>query len=337
MIRRLLVIPLLAFACGLLHAEGPPVTPPATPATPAPAPEPARRWTNSTEFSLVYTAGNSDVQTLGLKNTFEYKADHGKSRLKMDGLRSDTADDPFLLVESGIQFEPGTVPTNFATTEVRPETEPDVARFFAEGRYDGDLRHDGNRKRKATWNAGASWETNDDAGIVSRTIAFAGLGHDWLDRDDRKFRTTYGLSFTDRIEEIFDPEKEERFAGVRLTTDFMDKWGASTQYDCDFTFNVSIADTNDYNIDLTQGLSVNMSNHLALKVSLQLLYAAEPALEEVDVVVHVQLIDPDGIPGNGDEIFETIPSGGIEITLGEDNIRKEQLDSIFRTSLQITF
>ncbi len=301
------------------------------PATPAPAPEPKRRWTNSTDVSLVVTQGNSDVQTVGLKNTFEYKADRGKSRFKVDALRSDTADDPFLLVAPGVRFAPGTVPTNFTTTEVRPETEPDVARFFAEGRYDGALR------KRTTWNAGASWETNDDAGIVSRTIVFGGLGTDWLDRDDRKFRTTYGLSFTDRVEEIFDPEKEERFAGVRLTTDFMDRLGASTQYDCDFTLNVSVADASDYNVDLTQGLAVNMSNHLALKASLQLLYAGEPALEEVDVVVRVRFVDPNGIPNSGDEYYETVSSGGTEITIGDDNIRKEQLDTIFRTSLQITF
>jgi hypothetical protein len=342
--RRLLVIPVLAFAWGSVSAQQatPPVppAPPAgatpapaapVPAAPAPAPEPKRRWTNSTDVSLVVTQGNSDVQTVGLKNTFDYKADRGKSRFKMDALRSDTADDPFLLVAPGVEFRPGTVPTNFATSEVRPATEPDVARFFAEGRYDGNL------KSKATWNAGASWETNDDAGILSRTIVFAGLGNDWLDRDDRKFRTTYGLSFTDRVEDIFDPEKEERFTGVRLTTDFMDKWGASTQYDCDFTFNVSVADASDYNADLMQGLSVNMSNHLALKVSLQLLYAGEPALEEVDVIVRVLFRDPDGIPNNGDEVYQTVSSGGTEITIGDDNIRKEQLDTIFRTSLQITF
>jgi hypothetical protein len=46
-----------------------------------------------------------------------------------------------------------------------------------------------------------------------------------------------------------------------------------------------------------------MSNHLALKESLQLTYAAEPALEEVDGIAHVLLVDPDGIPGSGDEFF----------------------------------
>jgi hypothetical protein len=74
-----------------------------------------------------------------------------------------------------------------------------------------------------------------------------------------------------------------------------------------------------------------------LKVSLQLLYAGEPALEEVDVIVRVLFRDPDGIPNNGDEVYQTVSSGGTEITIGDDNIRKEQLDTIFRTSLQITF
>jgi hypothetical protein len=80
-----------------------------------------------------------------------------------------------------------------------------------------------------------------------------------------------------------------------------------------------------------------LSKHLALKVSLQLLYEAEPALEEVDLVAFVTLIDPDGIPGNGDEFFQTVPSGGTEIVFGDTDIRKDELDSIFRTSLVINF
>ena len=277
------------------------------------------------------TTGNSDVQTFGLKNTLDYKARAGRARFKIDGLRSATNDDPYLLVQSGLTFQPGETLTNFGTTEVRPGAEPDVARLFTEGRYDGDLPH------KATWNAGASWETNNDTGIVSRSIVFGGLGHLWADRDDLKFRSSYGLSYTDRVEEVEDPEKEGRFAGVRLSTDFMDKWGASTVYDNDFTVNVSLSDTSDFNADLVQGVSVNMSRHLALKISLQLTWANEPALEEVDVILRARLVDPNGIPGDGDEFYETVDSGGIEVTLGEDNLRKEKLDSTFRTSLQITF
>jgi hypothetical protein len=293
--------------------------------------KPPPRLTNSTELSLVITSGNSEVQTFGLKNTLDYRTRDGRARFRIDALRSDTSDDPFLLVQPGLSFEPGETLTGFSTIEVRPEAEPDVSRFFAEGRYDGDL------PRKATWNAGASWDRNDDAGIVSRSVVFVGLGRVWRDREDLAFRTTYGLSYTDRIEEVEDPEKDQRFPGARFTLDFMDKWGASATYDNDFTFNISLSDLSDYFADLVQGLSVNITSHLALKVSLQLTYSSEPALEEVDVIARFRLIDPNGIPGDGDERFETIESGGGEITIGEDTIRKESLDTTFRTSLQITY
>ena len=111
----------------------------------------------------------------------------------------------------------------------------------------------------------------------------------------------------------------------------MDTWGSVTTYDNDFTFNVSLTDFGDWTADLTQGAAVAMSRRLALKVSLQLTDASEPALEEVDVIVRALLIDPDGVPGTGDEFYETVDSGGTEITIGEN------LDATFRTALQVNF
>ncbi len=61
-----------------------------------------------------------------------------------------------------------------------------------------------------------------------------------------------------------------------------------------------------------------------------------PALEDIDVVAEVVLVDPDGIPGNGDELFETVESGGLEIELGSvQERRRERLDTVFTTSLTI--
>lgn len=304
------------------------------PVGPAPGEEeaPKPKWKNSTELSLVWTEGNSDVRTLGLKDTLEYKPPGRLVRFRIDTLRSDTSDDPFLLVEPGITFVPGETLTDPPTREVRPDAEPDIARYFVEGRYEAKLTWQG-----MTWNAGASWDRNEDAGILGRTIVFAGLGRVVRDREDLKFRVTYGLSWTDRIEDVEDPEKERRFPGARFTSAFMDKWGATTTYDNDFTFNINLQDGSDYNADLIQGIAVSMSTHLKLKVSLQLTYASEPALEDVDIIIRAQLIDPDGIPGNGDEFFQTVESGGSEVTVGEGVLRKEHLDSTFRTSLQIDF
>jgi hypothetical protein len=81
-----------------------------------------------------------------------------------------------------------------------------------------------------------------------------------------------------------------------------------------------------------------MSKRVALKVSLQWLYSHEPALEDVDVVARIEIVDPDGIPGNGDEFFRTVTEGGAEIEFDDEaQIRKEELDQVFRTSLVITF
>jgi DMSO/TMAO reductase YedYZ molybdopterin-dependent catalytic subunit len=103
--------------------------------------KPPKRWTNSTELSLVVTEGNSAVQTFGLKNTLGYKANRGRARFRFDALRSDTSDDPYLLVEPGLTFLPGETVVSYSTVAVRPAATPDVARFFSEGRYDGDLKN----------------------------------------------------------------------------------------------------------------------------------------------------------------------------------------------------
>jgi len=51
----------------------------------------------------------------------------------------------------------------------------------------------------------------------------------------------------------------------------------------------------------------------------------------------VIIVDPDGIPGNGDEVFQTVDEGGIEVTIGETQVRKKALDTVFHASLVINF
>ena len=72
-------------------------------------------------------------------------------------------------------------------------------------------------------------------------------------------------------------------------------------------------------------------------MSLVFLYENQPALEDVDVVARVVSVDPDGTPGTGDERFETVASGGASIDLDTRQIRKRQLDTVFRTALVISF
>jgi hypothetical protein len=69
-----------------------------------------------------------------------------------------------------------------------------------------------------------------------------------------------------------------------------------------------------------------------------LLYENEPALETgLDVIAHAELLDPDGIPGTGDELYQTVASGGATLVLGSADARKDSLDTVFRTALVISF
>jgi len=152
-----------------------------------------------------------------------------------------------------------------------------------------------------------------------------------------EFQTVWGLSYTDREEDDVDPEKDDRFGGLRFSWEYMNKWGKLAVYENDFTANMSLKDAGDYSLDMTNSISIDVSSHLALKVSLQGLFANEPALEDVDVVARVELVDPDATPGSGDEFFQTVQSGGAVIVVDSGDIRRNQLDTVFRTSMVIKF
>ena len=51
----------------------------------------------------------------------------------------------------------------------------------------------------------------------------------------------------------------------------------------------------------------------------------------------VEVVNPDTIPGSGDEFFRTLSSGGSKLVLGSADARKDKLDTVFRTALVIKF
>ena len=255
-------------------------------------------WSNATDLSLVVTDGNSSTETLGFNNYLDHLWSNARYSLRIEAVRSNTADDPYAveIPDSGGDFD-----------VVYPAKELDVERYFIENRYDRNITE------RFFWNAGVSWERNKNAGILNRYIGFAGVGNLWWSREDLGFSTTYGLSYTDREDEIPDPAKDGSFVGFRFGWEYMNKWGKVTTYRNNWNFTNSLNDTSDYYSDMVNSISVAINSRLALKVSLQWLYNSLPGLEEVS------LFDP-----NGDEI-------------GVVTIRKEKLDTIFSTSLVVNF
>jgi hypothetical protein len=159
-----------------------------------------------------------------------------------------------------------------------------------------------------------------------------------VDLERRRFATSYGISYTDREEEKPDPEKDRLFAGARLGWDYMEQFNKGTTFENRFAANMNLSDPADYSLSTTSALTVSMASHVSLKVSLQWLYENEPALEsDLDVIAFVEVINPDGIAGSGDERFRTLSSGGAKLVVGSADARKDRLDTIFRTALVIKF
>jgi len=55
------------------------------------------------------------------------------------------------------------------------------------------------------------------------------------------------------------------------------------------------------------------------------------------VIAFIDVINPNGIPGSGDERLRTPSSGGSKRVLGSADARKDKLDTVFRTALVIKF
>jgi len=289
-------------------------------------------WSNSTDLSLVVTAGNSAVQTFGFSDQMRRVWKDARLELEGNVVRSDKSDDRFFMIAPGLEFPVGGAPVDPPTSLIKPEPTLDVGTYRISGSYERNITP------RFFWNAGASWDRNDDAGILNREIVHAGVGHKWVDTARRRFATNYGISYTDREEEKPDPEKDRSFPGGRLGWEYTERFNAGTTFDHKFAANLNLSDLTDYSINTTSALTVSVVSHVSLKVSLQWLYENEPALEpDLDVIAFVELINPDGIPSSGDERFQTLSSGGSKLVLGSADARKDQLDTVFRTALVIKF
>jgi hypothetical protein len=301
--------------------------------------EPETGWSNVTDLGLTVTDGNSETEGFHLHSLLEWHSLRAGFRLKLDGLRSNTADDRYRQVDPGFVWEPGgQPPSEVTTTLVDPDKEPDVEKYFIEARYEQSISSKPRlRPGTMSWHVGTTWDRNLDAGILSRLVVYAGLGHVWWDQEDLKFRTIYSLSWTDRSEETQDPEKDDQFPGLRYNWVYENRWGKNVVFHHEWTFNTNLSELSDFSSEMTSSLRIPMTERLSLRVSLHWLYNNLPALEDVDLVARVEVVDPDGIPGNGDEYFETVESGGFPIDAGSVLERKEKLDTVFTTSLGISF
>jgi putative salt-induced outer membrane protein YdiY len=287
------LLALCAFAAGALPALAQDPAPPAEKKFP--------KWSDAAELGWVATAGNSESSTIGLKNSLARENEHSLFELKLGGIRVETTTITLFAVGTPADFSREEDRTSATTAE----------NYFLNGRYDRKITE------KFFWFAGAGWDRNVFAGIDNRYTGGGGVGNQWCDTDRRKWRTDYALTATKQENVVDDPEFDDTFGGVRLSSSFLQKFGAhdAGSYGNDTILDENLDQTDDWRVNMTNWVSVNMSTHVALKVSLQWLYDNAPSLKEVD------LFDPSDL---------TTP-------VGKALVEVDELDSLFTTALVIKY
>lgn len=261
-------------------------------------------WKDTAELGYVMTSGNSDSSTLGLKNTLVYDWESARFEMKLGAVRVESTPVPFFAVGTATDF-----------TREENDSELTAESYFLNGRYDHNITD------RFFWFAGAGWDRNTFAGIQNRYAAFGGVGNIWFDTETIKWRTDYALTATKQEDVIEQPDLDDTFLGLRLSSTFLYKWSESGSYGNDTIFDENFDDTDDWRVNMTNWVAVNLSTHLALKVSLQWLYDNQPAL------IAANLFDATGAPVDAD-------LDGVQDQVA---VEADELDSIFTTALVIKY
>ena len=274
-----------------------------TPAPPAPEKK-VPKWSDSAELGWVATAGNSESNSYSLKNTLLHEGERDLFEVKLGALKVKTTDIRLYAVGD---------PTDFERQEEK-DSRTTAENYFLTGRYDRNITE------HFFWFAGAGWDRNQFAGIQNRYVAFGGVGNKWFDTDRRKWRTDYSVTGTKQENVVDDPDFDDTFVGIRLSSTFLQKFGDNDAgtFGNDTIVDENLNETEDWRVNMTNWVALNMTGHLALKVSLQWLYDNLPSLKEVD-------------------LFPPTDPGGTGTPIGTVLVDLDELDSIFTTALVIKY
>lgn len=229
-------------------------------------------WEAKTELSFVQTGGNASASTLGLANLFT--RDWGSTQIKIDfgGVRTETT--RFTRTATGTA-------DNFNVTETT-NSELSAENYFARTRLDRKLSD-----RTSVFGQ-TGWLRNTFAGLDNRFVTVAGIANQWVDTDQQKLRTAYGVTFTKQDDVVPNPDISDTFVGAQFTSEFWRQLTETAEWTSTLVVDGNGDDTSDIRADWVNALGVSMSDRLALKTTLQLLFDNQPSL------VGVPLTGPGG-------------------------------------------
>jgi putative salt-induced outer membrane protein YdiY len=230
--------------------------------------EPELGWFDKAELTFVLTAGNASQSTLGLNNELSHIWENASFKLSLGGIRTENTVTTRTATGTASDFSVG------ETTD----TELSAESYFLRSRYDRNL------SENTFLYGGAGWERNTFAGFENRFTVVAGPGRIWFDEDARKLRTDLGVTFTSQDDVVEDRSSPDTFLGARASYDYLRKLTSTTEFGSALVFDQNLDEASDRRADFTNSLSVAMTEGLALKTTLRILYDNSPALGEIPLL-----------------------------------------------------
>jgi putative salt-induced outer membrane protein YdiY len=224
-------------------------------------------WFYTAKFTAVWAGGNSESSTFGLGSTLLRNG--ARSEIKFDGgaVRTESAKRTRRAIGTETSYQ----------VEENTNREKTAEAYLLRARYDNKLSD------IFVLFVGADWLRNTFAGIDSRLLLALGAGNVWVDRDDFRFKTDYGLTYTFQQDVVENPFLKTNFPGVRFAWDLTRRLTSTTLFTSVLTTDLNIDNTDDVRLDFTNGVSLAISSALALQPSLQLLWRNDPALTEIEL------------------------------------------------------
>jgi putative salt-induced outer membrane protein YdiY len=253
-------------------------------------------WENATELSFVSTGGNASSTTFGVKASLTGTGQPNTVKVELGGIRASS--------DIKTRRAEGTT-ASFTVTETS-DSKLTAASYFARARYDrafGGVFAFG----------GAGWDRNTFAGVENRYQFVGGVGRAWVDGESGRFKTDVGGTYTIQRDVSPRPGADDEFFGLRGSIEARRRLTATADYTSTLIADQNLETTEDFRADWINSIAVSISDALALKTSLQLLYDAQPAN------VPVPLFD----------------GGGAQI--GTVSTRGEEIDRVMTLTLVVRF
>jgi len=212
--------------------------------------EAAAEWTGSLTIGATYSSGNTETQTVAADA--EASLDRGQDRFS-----------------AGAYWNYGEF-TDFTTAGA--PTKLSARNAGANAQYDYFL----NEARTTYAYASAAFQTDSLAELDLRTIYGLGVGHQFLDEDDRAFSGEIGLS---QVEEDFaDPANDTENLTIRVAYDWFMQLSDTTAFRQKAEAYPSVEDSDDFYGRLETSITVNLSTSMIAKLTHVLDYDNTPAI-----------------------------------------------------------